>query len=107
MSSWNGGLRLADAAQVGLDPHLGRGLGVRVRHPPRAQDGYELLVDVLRRDSHRDSSRAWVLVAGVGCQSPVETAGSRWPATGLATASSSVRAWRHSLAGRTSPLVPT
>ena len=33
--------------------------------------------------------------------------GSRWPGTTLATASSSVRAWRHSLAGRTWPLVPT
>ena len=37
----------------------------------------------------------------------VEKSGSRWPGGRLATASSSVRAWRHSLAGRTSPFVPT
>ena len=37
----------------------------------------------------------------------VEKSGSRWPGGRLATASSSVRAWRHSLAGRTYPFVPT
>jgi hypothetical protein len=44
-----------DPAQIGLDHGLRRRVGVGIRHPPGAEHGLKLALDMRRADSHRST----------------------------------------------------